>query len=223
MDLVPKCSDAVYAILGDSAIGLKSDVQNGEDGSASEFLLGRMDFMPLYVIAPSTCNVTLKSKLSVCVVLPSGVFPRHVKVDVEDNLLMVKISWPNALSNPNIMHREWFLYPNPDIVSSAIHKKLAFEMALKQLRRRRSDILESTATIRLPSPVKASSMKESYLGFKDETGSETVPCNKQLLYIDMDVDEDEYDDSPRKKTIINVQRPRPHVSENVINDRASTN
>lgn len=104
--LTPKCTDALCDIMGDAAPGNEAVACDGSDGS--ELLLGRMDFMPHNVIAPWTCPLTVASKLSVAVLIPSGISPESLTVTAFEKCLQIEVVWPKALEDP--VSRPWEQY-----------------------------------------------------------------------------------------------------------------
>ncbi len=151
----------------------------GDDGDGGELLLNKMDFMPLHVCASWTCAKTLASKLSVSILLPSGVSPEDLNVTVAEGgeHLYVEACWPEALQNPRVMHEMWIQDSDPRRTVEAHNKMIAFEKSIKELKRKKSEQLLSTATIALPClQVRGSSTSASQMTLKSTKLRQTVYC-----------------------------------------------
>ena len=128
-----------------------------DDASGLGFLLGAHSFEPLHLLAEWEHPIHKTKMVTVAVLLPSGVSTGawHTSVESGGSVLELTVSWPVSLLDMKVLHSKW-LHPKGgyDGTFSQFHPQfLALENALRGLRDRVTDGIESTALFPLPFPV----------------------------------------------------------------------
>ena len=98
--------------------------------------LGFETFKTLYLVSIWRERESTTERLSVAIVLPSGVGPREFSLRTTDceEYIELTVSWPGALGGPSVMDRRW-MNSNDDDKMLEDHSKLGgFVKALKSLR-----------------------------------------------------------------------------------------
>jgi len=116
----------------------------------------------------------LAERLTVSVVLPSGVGRDGVEVDVDEDDIMLELecNWPSPLMNPSILFKAYFENRDLQRYTAELPEIGGFELKLKDLRlemgRKRSENLVSKARIHLPFPVVKNKIEKILAPFKDD-------------------------------------------------------
>lgn len=116
---------------------------------------------------------------TIAILLPSGVGAGDFTVRVVEggNQLELTVFCPPALIDLRVMHRKWLL-PGSRAGFQVYHPKfIGFETALKNLRSRNIDKIESTAFIALPFQVQSHLESKFNLAWSDN--------NSKMLYVDL--------------------------------------
>lgn len=100
------------------------------------------------------------------------------------NILELTVMWPLPLMDPKVMHRKWLTCDTKDGFESYHPKVVGFQQALKQLRSRMSQIVESVAKISLPFPVQTHIDSKHNLNWKGTT--------VRMVYIELKAVVEEY-------------------------------
>ena len=129
---------------------------------------------------------TTTRRITVAVILPSGVQKRDFKIRVPEGGMRVEIyfTWPNPLGDVGVMHRKWLKANNGDRFERYHPKCVGFDEFFRELRDSTSDEIESIAEIPLPIAVETHIEKTHNLGFRNSTA--------RKLYIDLKVAADKY-------------------------------
>jgi len=154
-----------------------SGTDTGNDAGI-ELIVKDSYFKPLYIIGEWEEPETKTKRLTVALVLPSGVNRSDFTLQVlEDGLsLQLTVQWPAPLVNLKLLHQKWLrpVEKDSDPLFTMFHPKvLALEDALKKKRLRATDDVISTAKIPLPFPVQTHIESKTNLGFK-ESGTKLV-------------------------------------------------
>lgn len=143
---------------------------NGKDEVLTEFGNGNgiQDMMckSLHLISIWKEASTLRSCLTVAIVLPSGVSNGtwSVRVAEEGLSLIVKVAWPVPLTNVRVLHKKWLSSNQMAPCHPCI---TGFEEALQRLRTHMNDKIISNATIYLPERVETHIYDKQNLRFND--------------------------------------------------------
>lgn len=154
------------------------------DGDGAELTIGEAFFKPLNIVGVWEEPGTKTKRISVVIVLPSGVNKHDFSLSVPDSgrMLELRVTWPDPLVNLRELHQKWL---RPLDASSSLSepftmfhpKVLALEDALKKKREHANDIVSSTARIPLPFAVQTHIEAKSNLFFKS-TGT-------KILYVEL--------------------------------------
>lgn len=156
-----------------------TDAEDLEEGAGSELISGDLSFKPLFMISSWTERSTLAKRLCVAIILPSGVGSGDFTINVVDcgQYLQLSVVWPQPLMDVLVMHR-WKL-ADPSSGFMPYHPSvLGFEAALRELRRRSSDAVESVARIPLPIAVQTQVVSKTNLSFREGGGT-------KMIYVDL--------------------------------------
>lgn len=159
-----------------SASSSSNDSENGDPGV--ELTVKDSFFKPLYIIGEREEPSTRTKRLTVVLVLPSGVNRSDFTLQVLEGgmSLQLTVKWPNPLVDLQLLHQKWLKPVESDqtTVFTMFHPKvLSLENALKKKRQRAADDVVSTARILLPFPVQTHIESKTNLGFK-ESGTKLV-------------------------------------------------
>lgn len=160
-------------------ISAVDDMEDGEGADGAELMLGDLDFKPLYVLSVWTEPRTTTKCITLAIVLPSGVGSGKFSCRVVDGGEYVELTvmWPNPLIDIETMHRKWIQADSQTDFKLYHPKVIGFQNALKQLRIRSSDIIESTARIPLPFVVQTHIYGKYNLAWRDST--------TRMVYLDL--------------------------------------
>lgn len=150
-----------------------------EDGAGAELVSGDLVFKPLFIISKWVERTTLVKRLTVAVILPSGIGSGDFTISVVDGgqYLRLAVLWPKPLLDVTVMHR-WKL-GDPNNGFMCYHPSvLGFESALRELRKRSSDAVESIARIPLPFVVQTELVSKKNLAFREGGGT-------RMLYVEL--------------------------------------
>lgn len=150
-----------------------------EDGVGTELVLGERSFRPLYLISEWNEPATMTRRISVAILLPSGVGSGDFTLRVVDGgeFLELTVCWPPTLIDLEIMHKKWLRPDAPGGFQTYHPKLIGFESALKAMRSHSSEIIESTARIRLPFPVQTHIDGKFNLAWRDNSS--------KMVYVDL--------------------------------------
>lgn len=161
-----------------------SSISNDNDcaGAGAELTVGDLFFKPLYLIGEWQEPGSKTKRLTVVLILPSGVNKSDFTLQVLEGgqSLELTVQWPMPLVDLDMLHQKWLRQPTDDnnCRFTMFHPKvLALEDALKKKRNRAADSVVSTARIILPFPVQTHVESKTNLGFK-ESGT-------KLVYVDL--------------------------------------
>jgi len=156
-----------------------NDSDDSDGGAGSELTAGERQLRPLYLLSRWVEPGTTTKMVSVAIVLPSGVGAGDFSVRVVDSgqFLELTVQWPAALVDIEVMHRKWLRMIGNGGFQKYHPKYLGFEAALKKLRERNSDKVESSARIPLPFPVLSHFHGKYNLAWTDS--------NVRMLYVDL--------------------------------------
>jgi len=162
---------------GEPSSSSNSDANNNTEHGA-ELIVKDSVFKPLYLIGEWEEPGTKTKRLTVAIVLPSGVNKSDFTIQVLDAglLLQLTVKWPVPLVDLELLHQKWLRPVDKESVQpfTMYHPKvLAFENALKTKRQRAADDVVSTAKIILPFAVQTHIESKTNLGFKD-SGTKVV-------------------------------------------------
>lgn len=133
-----------------------------------------LSFKPWYLMSTWTEPGTTTKRITVAIVLPSGVGKGDFSVRATEDGKWVELTvvWPNPLIDLDTLHRKWLWQSSG--LSQAVragerferyHSKcVGFEASLKELQDRVSETIESVARISLPFPVQTRIDSKSNLG-----------------------------------------------------------
>lgn len=145
-----------------------------------------LSFVPLHLISVWQEPGTMTKCLSVAILLPSGIGEGDFawRVIGEGHVLEISVIWPPPLQQPEIMHKKWLNKDNREGFEMYHPKVVGFQLALKQLRKRNSDMVESVARIMLPFPVQAHVRSHHNMAW--------VESSVRMVYLDLMAVVDEY-------------------------------
>lgn len=157
----------------------ESDADGLEEGAGAELTSGDLSFKPLFMISNWTERSTLAKRLSVAIILPSGIGTGDFSINVVDGgqYLQLAVRWPQPLLDVLVMHR-WKLTDSDSTFMPYHPSVLGFEATLSELRSRNSDVVESVARIPLPFAVQTQIVSKANLAFREGGGT-------KMLYVDL--------------------------------------
>lgn len=150
----------------------KSEMSDGESDSdfadvannfGRELFVGPMQFRPIYLLGtwkdPDDHN---SERVSVAILLPSGVTKDDVTLNVVDNghYLEIGVIWPSFLSDHRALHKKWLVGHKVRTLAS-YHPMLTCFTDFLAAHRRPDGSLSSTASIRLPFQCESRPERES--------------------------------------------------------------
>lgn len=143
-------------------------------------------FQPLHLISEWVEPGTTTRRLTVAILLPSGVAIGQFSTRVSDdgNTLFLVIMWPDPLVNLKHLHRKWLTAKGPDKIELYHPKLVGFEHFLKSCRSRSTDSVESTARISLPFQVQTHISQKYNLGWNDSSA--------RVVYVELRGHEEHY-------------------------------
>ncbi|MEM6687231.1 MAG: hypothetical protein AAF617_15725 [Bacteroidota bacterium] len=143
-------------------------------------------FVPLYLISQWQEPVTTTKRVTVAIILPSGVGVGAFKVRVieEGDVLELTVNWPKPLVDIEFMHRKWMSQDEGKLVTSVSPKLLGFEKTLRQMRNNRSETVSSVARIGLPITVQSHIESKYNIAWKDD--------HSRMVYVDLKAVVDDY-------------------------------
>ena len=152
----------------------EADELSEEDDDDEKSKSGRRDclpahnYSPLYLLSTWTENHTRRRRITLAILLPSGVTKGMFGVRIDDNSrsLELSINWPTPLINMKLLHavflkdekKKYELY-HPEVSG--------FEDDLKRLRSTNSEWVTTKTHIPLPFQVETNSMEKFNLGWAD--------------------------------------------------------
>lgn len=127
---------------------------------------GLYNVQPLHMISEWIEPGTTTKRLTVAILLPSGVLSGQFAVRVADDgcALEISITWPNPMVELKMLHRKWLQADGSDRIEVYHPKLIGFERFLKSYRTRSTDKIESTARINLPYQVQTHISEKFNLG-----------------------------------------------------------
>lgn len=130
-------------------------------------------------------NTTTK-RLTVAVLLPSGVGPGQFSIRVAEDggALEFTMIWPDPFINMSILHRKWLQSQSDDRIEGYHPKLIGFEHHLKSFRSRSSDIVESTARIVLLFQVQSNISQKFNLAWSENSA--------RVVYVELRGQEEQY-------------------------------
>ena len=149
-----------------------SDDSSEKHVVGSEFVYDACSFSPLHLISEWTEAGTMTRRITVAMLLPSGVEQGMFSVSVVDGGRFVEmvVQWPNALVRMDVLHRKWLSTRLIGHRLEMYHPKIVgFERALKGFRRQASDNVESTCRIPLPFTVETHIAEQTNLAEKNSS------------------------------------------------------
>lgn len=141
--------------ISDTSPDTESDSDTTLTGSALQG--DHLSFKPLHLVSTWVEPLTTTKRLSLAIVLPSGIGPGQLSVRVAEGGQWVEltVAWPDQLVKPEVMHKKWLDPTSTERFESCHPKCIGFENALKKLRARSLDQFESAARIPLPFPAQS--------------------------------------------------------------------
>lgn len=173
---------------------VECDDDSVDGGAGVELTSGSLNFKPLYLLSRWVEPGTMTNRVTAAILLPSGVGSEDFFVRVVDGgeYLELTVVWPPALIDLTVMNKKW-LIPNAAGGFQLYHPKMiGFEMALKELRSRSSDLVESVARIPLPFPVQSHIDASYNLAWKDSEA--------KMVYVDLKAFIEDYSVQKNKKS-----------------------
>jgi len=163
-----------------STNGYSDDVE--PVGAGAELTIGESFFKPLYIVGEWEEPGTKTKRLTLALVLPSGVNKSDFTLQVLEGGLTLELTvqWPAPLIDLNLLHQKWLreAKKDEDCPFTMFHPKvLSLEDALKKKRKRAADSVTSTARILLPFAVQTHIESKTNLAFKDS--------GTKLVYVDL--------------------------------------
>ena len=149
------------------------------EGAGEEVVFGPQAFNPLYLQSVWKERKSATKRLTLAILLPSEIISGEFSLRVADGgeYLELTIEWPKPLVDPDTMHRKWLCSDGDDRMRDHHPKLNGFEEALKSLRSRMTELIESTARIPLPFPVQTHFESKRNLLFQE--------CGVRMLYVDL--------------------------------------
>jgi len=151
---------------------------NDVDSPSTELLSDHHDFKPLHLVSVWREPETLARRISVAIILPSGIDKRgfSIRVSNDGGYLELTVTWPTPLVRVETMHKKWLVSEGEDDFEKYHPKVMGFDMPLQNLRKRTSDSVKSVA--RIPLHFLVQSQMENYnLAWKDNTA--------RMVYVDL--------------------------------------
>lgn len=164
-------------VLGKRSRTLEDDEAEDDDDFMKEIKQEKVrsegDFRPLTLVSEWIEPKTMTKRLTVCINLPSGVESSDFSVRILEGgeSLQLSLTWPQPLLNVDTLHRKWSsLRKNDPEYMSAYHPEmLGFESALKGLREKSTDAVQSVTRISLPFPVETHIVSQNALAWRDNS------------------------------------------------------
>lgn len=155
------------------------DIDLEESETEDDTKLNDLTFKPLHLISVWKEPHTMTKRITVAILLPSGVEAGEFAVRVMEGgkSLELSVVWPLPLMEPKTMHKKWLDLDNQSGFASYHPKVVGFQQALKQLRSRSSQEVESVAIIALPFAVQTHIESKYNLCWKGTT--------VRMVYIDL--------------------------------------
>ena len=171
--------------------------EDGEalDATGVELLMSRFSFHPLHVFGEwLDANEGFAKRLSVSIVLPSGVATSKVIAKVVSNgtVLQIETEWSSQLCYPEQLCSPFVDDKNLIGYTSQHPEIVALELSLKELRKeigkKLDERLFSTAQIRLPFPVVVNKVENVVMPFNtmDVDSSRCMVLNVRLFAVEDD-------------------------------------
>lgn len=158
-------------------------------------IMSRFSFHPLYNIGEwLDGEAGLSQRLTISFVVSSGVNSSEIGNTIVDygTMLKIELTWPDQLCYPEKLFKP-FIDDESKPTYHTQHPEInALERSLKELRsevgKRRSELLSSTARIRLPFPVVPNQMEKFVIPFEtSDTGrSRCMVLNVRLFAVEGD-------------------------------------
>ncbi|KAI0560922.1 hypothetical protein FGB62_97g111 [Gracilaria domingensis] len=119
-------------------------------------LFEQLDWRPFYLISEWKEPETTTKRLSVGVVMRSGLQRGdfYVQIVDENKSLQIKVNWPRTMIHPKILHAKW-LNQSGEKYTDHHPELIGFESALKDLRELSKDRVMSATKIVLPFAVES--------------------------------------------------------------------
>lgn len=157
-----------------------------ERTGGAELVLGDLEFKPLYLISVWNEPTTTTNCVTLAIVLPSGTGCGNFSCRVVDGgeYVELTVGWPSPLINIETMHRKWLQVDSQDDFKLYHPKVIGFQNALKTMRMRSSDKIESTARIPLPFAVQTHIYGKHNLAWREGT--------TLMVYLDLKAVVEEY-------------------------------
>lgn len=195
-EITPRCSAAVDVSGRPTKIArtvpMSGTVESGEEQDDSENEDCDMSsdahvgiFGPLYAVSIWKEPETMTRRITLAVILPSGVDAGGFSLRVVDGgqFLEITVKWPRPLIDLNLMHKKWL--GGPDSTYQVYHPEfIGFQEGMKKLRQKSTDWIESLARIPLPFPVETHIHDKHNLAWRDDS--------TKLLYIRLKASVEQY-------------------------------
>lgn len=167
-------------ISDDEFIGDDEEIKEDNDLSHTT----KMTFTPVHVISSWMESETLTERVTVSILLPSGVVKGDFAINVVNGGTQLEISvvWPGCLSNPRTMHRKWLRNGQMKSYHPVIE---GFDTVLRQSRTRVTDSFTSVCLIELPKTVQSHIHEKYNLQFEDLG-------NARMVYVHLKADTSKY-------------------------------
>ena len=146
---------------------MSEDDEADEDG-VLDATVDIRSFMPLHLCASWEEPVTTLQRVSMAIILPSGVEPQKVTVRVIEvgKQIELTVQWPQWLVRVDRMHRKWLTKEDKKL--EHYHPEiLGFEKALKEHRARMGENVISIAKLPLPFPVESHILEKHFVKYRD--------------------------------------------------------
>lgn len=188
--LLPRCSVGEPESKGEkrrfSAIESDSEIEESYSEASTASTESKL-LKPAYLLAQWIEPRTLQKRLTLSVQLPAGTEAGMFKCRVDPNnrkVFEVSVVWPKPLVDVEVMHRKWLTSTGPDRIQAYHPKILAFQAALKELRRKCGDDVVSTAKIPLPFAVETYVYEKYNLAWRDNS--------TKIIYVELKAAMDSY-------------------------------
>lgn len=158
-------------------------------------------FKPIYLISNCAENFTLRKRLSIAILLPTGVSANFtLTVNCDGLILQICVKWTSPMSDVRELHRLWLDNPHHEITEHHA-RLLGFEESLRSRRTTRDEHVRSIGNIHLPFAVETVTT-EYPLRWGDGT---------TIVYVDLKAAVDEYANSYRNRAFLNVSKNSSNV------------
>ena len=144
-------------------------------------------FKPPFFLATWDEPRTTTKRISLAILLPSGIEPRKFSYSVnpdDRSIFEMSVLWPNPLVDMEVLHRKWITSEGDHKILSYHSKITAFESSLKQLRKRSGDSVSLTAQINLPHSVEIHIYENYNLEFR--------ASSSKIVYVELKAAMDSY-------------------------------